>query len=130
MGQARLARLLNTTEEGTDEHDIMSCLSGLSIPCDELMTSHHNDARKWLLQYAPMTPLILCVDRWTHWVCIAGQCGDRLWMFDPENSELNKKTNGASCLLPRNILKRWRNAKNLSDETGTLYYGIAVFPRT
>ena len=129
IGQARLAHLMNTTEDGTDEDEIIRALGELNYGIQEFKSRHRGDARSWLLELAPVMPLILCVDRWEHWVCVAGQCGDRLWLFDPELTGLNQNRNGAWALLPKTILKRWCTANRFSDDLGTLYYGIAILPR-
>lgn len=115
-------------DDGADEHDIARAGEALGYQTVEFATGHHGEARKWLLEWAPVAPLILCVDRWEHWVCIAGQCGDRLWLFDPERTRLNQNRNGAWPLLPKRILHRWRIGRGEGGDRRLLYFGLLLLP--
>lgn len=125
IGQRKLARILGTTCEGTDETDLIRGLDRLGCQWHELETDRRQDARAWLLKFAPVVPLLLCVDSWDHWVCIAGGCGSRLWLLDSANEEWNKAGLGRWALTPKSILKRWRAARRVASDGGR-YYGVAL----
>ena len=77
------------------------------------------------MQMAPTAPVLLCVDDFEHWVCVAGQCGNRLWLLDSTNESWNQAGLGRWALLPKTVLRRWRAARRLHSEGGR-YYGIAI----
>lgn len=112
-------------KEGCDENDLIRALDALGCQFAEFGTEHHGEARAWLLTHAAHCPLIICVDQWEHWVCIAGQCGDRLWLLDPAREPWNTKHNGVWPLLPKTIIKRWRTARRIRDD-GPAFYGLAL----
>ena len=125
MGQGRAARLMGTTDDGSDEQDIISALDRLGASWDECATNDRQAARSWLVSRAAMAPVLLCVGDWSHWVVVAGCCGDRLWLFDSSPEPWNKAGLGRWCLLPKSILRRWRASRALRKD-GPLYYGIAL----
>ena len=126
VSQSKLAELMNTTEDaGTDEYGIIKALSDLNCNFDELRFDHSGLAKKQLATLSTGWPIILCVDQWTHWVCLAGGCGERYFMFDPAREHLNKKTNGVQALTLKRLMERWRTAKHVR-EGGPTYYGIAL----
>jgi len=128
IGQGRLAGLLGTGLEGTDEQQMTDALDALGCQWDVLETNRKADARAWLVDRSPIAPLIMCVDAWQHWVCVAGVCGPRMWLLDPAREEWNKAGQGRWALLPKTILKRWKAPRRDVHEGG-LYYGIAVLTR-
>lgn len=123
-GQAKLARMIGSTEDGSDEHDLIETITKLGFRHDECAAKRANTARSWLLRWAAVAPILLCVDHWEHWVCVAGQCGDRLLVFDPARSKLTMPYNGVLPIAPKTIIKRWRAARRL----GIPYYGLTVLP--
>lgn len=120
-GQETLARLAQTTPDGTDEQGIIGAATALGFHPSEVHTGSRKEARDWLLTTASVAPLILCVDQWEHWVCVAGQCGDRVTVFDPSVEIWNTKTRGVWPVSVSTLLKRWRAAGTKKG-----YYGIAI----
>ena len=125
VGQARLARILGTEDDGTDDGDLLGGLDRMGCQWHELDTSRRQDAREWLARFAPIAPILLCVDSWDHWVVIGGCCGPRLWLLDSSPEPWNTAGLGRWALLPKSILKRWRAARRNARDGG-LYYGIAL----
>ncbi len=129
VGQERIAELAGTSvEEGTDEHGIIAALDALGFAPTEFTTDNLTSARRWVRSFASIAPLILCVDQLEHWVCVAGGCGERLYVFDSSRDPWNKRENGAWSISVASLLKRWRNSRRKAGDFG-LYYGIAVLPR-
>lgn len=125
MGQGRIAKALGTEEGGTDDTDLIAGLDRLGCQWHEIETDRKADARDALIRFSPVAPILLCVDSWEHWVCIAGGCGPRVWLLDPSGEPWNRAGLGRWALTPKSVLRRWRAARRLRGEGG-LYYGIAV----
>lgn len=130
IGYWRLAGMYDDLSEGLDECDVMRTLvHRLGHSLDEIDTSDRRDAGSWLRRWAPVAPLILCVDDWGHWVVVAGQCGPRFCLLDPGRDPYNLRVNGQRWARPKKILRRWRAAKRFQEDGG-LYYGLALLVRT
>jgi ABC-type bacteriocin/lantibiotic exporter with double-glycine peptidase domain len=125
LGQDRLAKLCGTDEDGTDEHGLISAITELGFGFEELCIRDKNEARSALLRFAPVAPIILCVDDYDHWVVVAGQCGRRLWLFDSTREPWNAHNLGRQCLLPKTITRRWKASKRATED-GASYYGLAI----
>lgn len=129
-GQAGLAKIIGTTEDGSDHHDLIHALSAVGLHPNEFSTNNTNEARKWISDLACIVPLLICVDDWEHWVCVAGQCANRVTLYDPDPDQpQNRLVNGATPLRIKTVLKRWKAARSLAKQEGEpVYYGIAVLP--
>lgn len=125
LSQRKIAGVLGTDDFGTDSQDLIGGLDNLGAPWTEIETCNRNEARRWLLRWAPVAPLLLCVDSWEHWICIAGSCADRLWLIDSSPEHWNARALGRWPLTPERLLKRWRAARRCAADGG-LYYGLAV----
>lgn len=115
---------MGTDESGSDEHDIITALDALGCQFDEFFTDRYGDAVT-LLNMAAGWPLLLCVDSWDHWVCVAGACGERLFVHDPANEPWNTHHHGVWPLTTKSILRRWRTARRVR-EGGPVFYGISI----
>lgn len=109
---------------GADERGVMRGLESVGATWTVLETSRRRDAYLWL-GLASQQPLILCVDRWQHWVVVAGRCGDRLYMLDSWPERYNLAHNGTLPLRRKTILRRWR-ASRWQRVDGAPYYGLAI----
>jgi len=128
VGQHKLVRIIangGDSFDGANEQDVLQALGRIGCTVEVFEGHSRQEARKWLLRWAPRAPLMLCVDSWEHWVTVAGACGKKLWLFDPDPGPWNTAQNGAWPLMPKTILKRWKAARRLRKEGG-LYYGIAI----
>ena len=123
--QKFLAKKLGTTFEGTDSPDFELGLKALKVRYEIHSSDSKRDARAWLELRAPTCPIILCVDSWQHWVCVAGRCGERLWLFDSLSSERNAQALGRYPLTYAKVLRRWRASRRMSGGEGS-FYGIAL----
>lgn len=119
--QARIARLAGTTEEGTDEHEMINAIDSLGYVPSELETSDRSEALRWLTSLSLLVPLILAVSRWNHWVVVAGRCGEKSIVVDSESSQTMLVTH----VRDKRLMARWRAARAQRTEGG-LYYGLAI----
>lgn len=127
VGQHKLTKIVGCCpEDGADEHDVLQALGRLGCTVDIFETDKKRYAEQWLQSMSYAGPLLLCVDDWFHWVCVAGGCNKRLWLYDPSTEPWNVAENGSWPLLPKTILKRWKAARRRKVEEGCLYYGIAI----
>lgn len=124
VGQHKLAKLLGGCEDGADEKDLLRAVDTLAgVTAEEFRGSRKRDTLLWLTH--TRNPKIICVDNWGHWVCVAGGCGPRLWLFDSTTEPWNRQEGGVHALLPMTILRRWRAAKKTRE--GELpFYGIQL----
>ncbi|MGB1277393.1 MAG: cysteine peptidase family C39 domain-containing protein [Nannocystaceae bacterium] len=120
VSQKRIAHHAGTTDEGSDEHDLIRAIDMLGFVPHEIDTDDDNEARRWLEHRSPCVPLVLCVDRWLHWVAVTGQCAGRVMVVDTEHPHTLVQPTRVSRLM-----KRWRASRAQRSEGG-LYYGIAV----
>ena len=75
-------------------------------------------------------PIVACVDRFEHWVCVFGLLGERVLIFDCARYGYNLKNNGVHSVSRQRFLKRWRAArKDLDEYSLAPFYGIAVGPK-
>lgn len=124
VGQSGLADLLGTDQDGTDETDLIRALDVLGCQWHELDTDDRGTAREWLTRFAPVAPLLLCVDSYNHWVTVAGVCGPRMWLLDPSPEPYNLAGLGRWALTTGGVLKRWRAGQHVGP--GGKFYGIAL----
>lgn len=127
VGQKTVAEAIGVTTEGADEDDILHAIWSFGYSVDIFEGDCKTQARAWLYRMAPMAPVILCVDRWSHWVTLTGVCGDRFVLIDPERSPRNARENGVWIATARGLLRRWKTIR-ADREHGGLFYGITILP--
>lgn len=127
VSQDRLAAAGGTTEEhGTDEDGIKRMALWAGCELDEFGTEADGLAADWV--YGSLTagrPVVLCVDRWSHWVVAIGILGDRVVLFDPARYRHNTDRLGTFTLPMRKLLKRWRAAHRVARNQPA-FYGVAI----
>ena len=130
VGQGRIADLANTGEDGTDEDGVMSAIRALGYEAVEFGTNHKSEAITWVNKASrDGMPALLCVDNWGHWVCVGGNCGDRLWVIDSIKSPLNQAENGLHCLATSTLVRRWRASRKMAGKEPKWYaIGIRSLP--
>lgn len=131
VSQDRLAAAAGTTEEaGTDEHGIKQAIIAAGRTYDEHATDLDGLAFGWLW-YSLLVgrPVVLCVDRWSHWVVAVGVLGRRIVLFDPARYRHNTDRLGTFSLPKDRFLKRWKAAHRVA-RSEPAFYGIAVGERT
>jgi ABC-type bacteriocin/lantibiotic exporter with double-glycine peptidase domain len=123
--QDALARCAGTSEaHGTDEDGIKRMMFHAGRVPDELATDSELVAFGWLwhsLLYG--RPVVLCVDRWQHWVVAVGLIGKRVVLFDPARYRHNTARLGTFSLPRGKLLKRWFAARRVRRNQPA-YYGV------
>lgn len=119
-----VAELAGTTKDGTSEGGIMDAADKLGLNTQELHTPDPDTAWGELVMYvATGFPVIICVDKWDHWVAVIGTDGDKIVIQDSERTETNEEINGVGLFTRDEVLARWMHPES---ET---YYGIAFSRR-
>ena len=134
VGQKRIADLAGTTDEGTDDEDLIRAIGLLGFRPDVFSTDDKREAWIWLREWpAKGVPLIICVDQWDHWITIVGRSGDRVVIQDPEKAPYNTSQNGTWTPKVESILRRWRASNRTRVEKvedgepkGPKWYGVGI----
>lgn len=120
FSRRKISKYSGTTVDGTSEQGIKNALLNLDFKIKEI--SGHGDygdfLRKVNLSLKKSKPVILCVDKNTHWVTVLGKLGDLYVVFDSSYEKKNKALNGVHLLSDEEFLKR--------AIYNTSYYGIMV----
>lgn len=122
ISEGRIRALAGTTEDGTDEDELIAAIRGVSLKA----TPHHSadQSAAWAFVRANVLdgrPTVLCIDQWHHWVTIVGIVGDRVLLVDPNDTKKNMAENGIYSMSRHDLFRRWRHP---SDEEP--FYAIAV----
>jgi hypothetical protein len=131
VGQDRIARMASTTkEDGTDEHGLKKAIESLGYQWYELHNDDWLTALTWMGdQITAGRPIILCVERWLHWVTMIGGIGFRprfsYITVDPARFPHNSKENGVHVWGYRKLKKEWTAARKVHEGTGR-YYALSV----
>ncbi|MCB9561405.1 MAG: hypothetical protein H6708_13445 [Kofleriaceae bacterium] len=117
----------STWGAGTDE--IQLARAARSFDCDLMLERRRDpdEARKLLVKYLrEQTPVLLCVDQWSHWITVVRHADRRFVVID---SELDPVLNILTWPQLRN---RWRYHDKAYDATNppVLYDLMAVQPRS
>lgn len=128
VGQARLAKLMGTTEEdGTDEQGIIRAVLALGYQVDPWGSTSDKMAFTLLDANIGKRPHILCIDKWQHWVVCAAKTGERYIVIDSSNEPYAKSENQVLVMAPRALRKRWRAGRRVAkSEGGAQFYAIGV----
>ena len=124
VGQTRLAAL-GTTPDGTDEEGIKAQV--LSAGRQYMVIDERSAEAAWSSLADYCAPVLCCINRWTHWVCVIGVCGERVTYFDPAREEYLIRENHIVTVSRGKFMKRWYAARRARDsvEQGG-FYAIAV----
>ncbi len=127
VSQDWIADLAGTTTDGTDEHGLQRAILALGFGFD--MVEESSPASAWQrLMYHLLVgrPVVLCVDRWGHWITVVGACGWRLLAVDPARYPFVIRENGILVLEKDRLMKRWRAARRVAGKNGPRYFGMAI----
>jgi ABC-type bacteriocin/lantibiotic exporter with double-glycine peptidase domain len=128
IGLRGLRTLCGTTDDGSDEHDIMRALLAYGCGVDEYRGDDARNAWAWLLESLNADrPVLLCLDRWSHWTTAIG-AGRQVVVYDP-----SREHGGSLVLRFRDLRPRWeaaRRVRRAGGAPGVRFYGIAVGPPT
>ena len=101
------------TTEGTNERQLKAGIEKHGCYAEVHKGRDSLGAIQWLDVCVNLgTPVILCVDAWSHWVAVVGKLGSDYLVIDPADPELLTKLNSGK------VSARWNHKKR--------YYGIAV----
>jgi len=128
VSQESLAAICGTTEDGTDESDLLGAMDSMDILYSQFLDSDRALAGQWLTHRIGLgMPVLMCVDAWTHWVCVIGMVGDRFILIDSERTPNNQRENGVHILKTKTLLRRWRAGRKVAGSEGR-FYGICLHP--
>ena len=114
-----IRRACKTTQEGTNEEDIVRVLTDLGFHATKHEQGKYAKAWKWLYnKLKEGSPVILAVRNWSHYVTAIGLMGDRIIIADSDSD--SKTENGFLVLNKRRLKKFWYHADQ------KLYSGLAV----
>lgn len=126
ISQKKLADLGGTTKDGSDEEDIKRMILGAGYEVDEFSTDLRTAAWGWAWNSLLMgRPVVLCVDRWEHWVSLVGLVGKNVLLFDPANNRWNVNRNGLQVVYRDTLTRRWEAAKRVRGNQDR-FYGIGI----
>lgn len=123
----RISELAGTSEaEGTDEEGLKRAILAFGFVFDEI--AYLNASKAWgHLWFSLLAgrPVLLCVDRFSHWVVAIGFCGKTILLFD------SQRTPPCGLIVTNRdrLLRRWRAARRVRGR-GPRYYGLAVGPNS
>lgn len=121
IGLRPLRELTGCEPNGSDEDDILRALLALGCPADVHEGDDQRQAKVWLLSsLAHGRPVLLCVDRWDHWITVIGTCADQAVIYDPA-----RETGGTYVLRWKALRARWEAARQVRGRAAR-YYGVAV----
>ncbi len=127
VGQERVAKLCGTTPEGTDHEQLQAGVIQLGKRFEVISTNDAVEAWKNLgTAVFLLGPVLMCVDRWAHWVCAYSYGVGRVCWFDPGKTPYNLAENGHHSATRGKLMKRWKAARRDAKEFGHTYYGIVV----
>jgi hypothetical protein len=119
-----LRRASQTTFWGTDEGGIVK--AARRHGCEAVIRNYRRfpAAFRSLTRYVQNgQPCILCVDRWMHWVAVAGANRNGVALFDPRALQV------AALIKPASLRRRWAHFKGEGGEEDPHYFFIAVRQR-
>lgn len=116
VNQDEIAKVAGTTVEGTSLSQIKKAAKKYGFYGIPVKYKTEFDAEQVLVDNlyfpSPGHPIILCVDKWTHWITAIGTIGSKYIVVDGADDEYIRFYNSDELLL------RWRfNAK---------YYGLII----
>jgi ABC-type bacteriocin/lantibiotic exporter with double-glycine peptidase domain len=118
--EEQIRQAAGTHENGTDEDGVVSALKFLGFSSEQFETKKNEIARRKLLENLDDgSPVMLAVDRDTHWLSVVGRIGDRFLIFDSQQEPRNLRENGVQVLTFRGLLRRWKK------KNGAMY-GIVI----
>lgn len=114
--EIELSTVAGTTPKGTDASGIVGAAKAAGRFPSTINTKD-SDFALYALHYYLCNgrPVIICVDKWDHWVVAAGILGERILVIDSANNEL------VLVYPPEKLTERWEKPGK-----GGGYYGIVL----
>lgn len=95
-----------TSKDGTSRSGIIRALNLLEFSVTPYSTKNTQNALRWLWKWADTCPVVLLVDKNSHWVCASGRVGDKVIVVDSAPN-FNKNENGVQPYAREELLQRW-----------------------
>lgn len=111
LNPVEVAEYTQTTRAGTSETGIINALRMYGYQTHEYRTKQPINAWKWVLHNSIQHPLILLVEKWEHWVVIAGRIKNKVMLIDSDPK------NSVAVVGKQELLERWGYRG---------YYGIKI----
>jgi hypothetical protein len=126
--QRRIADLAGTTDaDGTDEEGLKRAAVALGYGIDEMSFAAPGPAWEFLRgSLLAGRPVIVCVDRWSHWITAIGGCGPQVLVAEPARYAYSVRENGILVVNRDWFLRRWRAGRRVRGPGGPVYYGLAI----
>lgn len=116
-----IQKFTNTSfKNGTSELGVKRALQQNGIGSFEFHTHSFDDAEKFLDFTEDGFSVIICIDKWDHWVLFLGSTADdKFVIFDSKNTSRNRRNKGVVILSKARFKKLWK----FKDQ----YFGIVAF---
>lgn len=126
--EAGVRRWAGTTPEGTDEEGLKKAIVHYNFRHKEFQTPSVREAMDWLKSNLRKGyPVLLCVDKESHWIAVVGVLGKKITIFDPAKKKNGRlRYSGLRYLLPMELAERMYH---IDDDDGSVqYYGMSILP--
>jgi len=140
LSQARIEEACGIEgDEGAGDEEIHRGILHFGFTFDNYETDIWNEGMSWVDDCITRgQPILLCVDDWSHWVCVYGALGSRGTMrynvFDPGRFDWNLAEFGHNMYTSKSLVRRWRCSKGAREEAemsdSCAYGGIAIYDRS
>lgn len=114
-------------ENGTTEDELVRALLAFGAGVDEYTSNDARGALAWVREsLLAGRPVVLCVDRWEHWVTLIGVVGRQFVGWDSAGwSGWRHEMDGVFILQPADLQARWEASKRARGRSPR-FYGIGV----
>jgi len=125
LPRKKISQFSGTKKNGTSEKGIIKSLRKNKFTAQEFefsSTSYDNNKYRALRNLKSSlrngNPVILCVDKNSHWCTVIGMLGGKFILFDSDIDAENKREHGTQIVKENQLVERWASYKN--------FYGIRV----
>lgn len=120
--ESRIRRLAESDSDGTDEVHLIQAVRALGLKATPWGGTGASAAWAFVRSnVADGRPCLLCIDQWSHWVCVVGSVGTRVIVADSVRTTRNLAENGVHAVSRPALIRRWRR-RNSQEH----FYAIAV----
>jgi ABC-type bacteriocin/lantibiotic exporter with double-glycine peptidase domain len=125
--EAKVRKVAGTTTGGSDEKDMIRAIHYYGYNVTEINSTTKKESwAKIKYQIGRGRPIILCINGWSHWVCIVGMFGKKVILFDPYKEPGKQKSySGLKAMNEKEVLDMW-GYKNEEEEIPLSFYGIVI----
>lgn len=131
LTEDQAVRLCGTTDDGTDEKDLMTALNILGVGHRQITEWHRGGARTVLKQAIVRgNPCIIAIDDYSHWVTVIGGLGyDHVIVVDSTNEGDNPDELGTWVVSLDELCDRWECSPEVA-ELDAPFYGLCLINPT